>query len=62
MRARKTILFGFGELRVNKREMTTPKMHCDNPTCVDDDCHGECLALIGKIVKTPPLVDPEKDD
>jgi len=24
--------------------MTTPKsnMHCDNPLCVDDDCHGEC--------------------
>jgi len=24
--------------------MTTPKsnMHCDNPFCVDDECHGEC--------------------
>ena len=23
--------------------MTNPHMHCPNPNCVDDDCHGECL-------------------
>jgi hypothetical protein len=25
--------------------MTTPRMHCANPNCVDDNCHGECLTL-----------------
>jgi hypothetical protein len=23
--------------------MTTSHMHCPNPDCVDDNCHGECL-------------------
>ena len=22
--------------------MTNPPMHCVNPNCVDDNCHGEC--------------------
>ena len=22
--------------------MTTSRMHCPNPDCVDDNCHGEC--------------------
>jgi len=28
--------------------MTTPSsnMHCDNPLCVDDECHGECEKVV----------------
>lgn len=22
--------------------MKNPQMHCTNPNCVDDNCHGEC--------------------
>ena len=22
--------------------MTNPRLHCPNPDCVDDNCHGEC--------------------
>ena len=31
------------KIGVNKKEMKNPQMHCPNPNCVDDNCHGECL-------------------
>ena len=33
--------------------MTKPQMHCANPDCVDDSCHGECLT------STEPATIPE---
>ena len=33
---------------VNKKEMRNPQMHCPNPDCVDDYCHGDCLTLTEK--------------